>query len=603
MKHTLNALAARCYHAAEMGPLPGEAPNGRRGGRWHGAGWRGRAAALAVAGLSWGLMLSPALPYLITLPHFGRLPSNDYYMILEQVTDERGFSRDPLAWLAVRSNEHSVALPALVFALNVGLTRGDNRGLSAAALLLLFAVFALLYGLLPRDLRQAPLPGTGLGVALATLVFTPVAAHNVVMGFSGTVWFMANAFAVAAVAALARAAGDGRARWPWAAVLLGGLGALTFSTGLLLWPALLAGALLLGLPRRHLALIAAAATAIAFLYLLSYRPVPTHPAPTVDPATLALHVSILLGSLFTARGEVALSIGAGGLALSGLLAAGLLRGSREACRLAAPWLMLQVYAVGSGLAAAVARSGFDEEGIFLSSRYASLPALFWAACLAMVALWGRDRPWRPAARAALCGALAVGLAVPMYWQGIPELRWWLDRAAHQPVAELALVHGIPDEAALGYVSPAPEQVIALSGLLRRWGHVPFDRPPEEPAQELIDPGLLAPRRPEGLRGAFESIHRLDVPRIARVSGWAWSPETRVVEVVVMDEAGRAPRGMVVTGLPRPDLARRVRAPTRASGWWGYVELVPPPKRLTAYARLSGDARLWPLGTRPVPPPP
>jgi len=56
----------------------------------------------------------------------------------------------PLRWLLLKSNEHSVTLPAVAFALKRVGDFGDNRALSALAVVLLLGVTMLLWRSLPR---------------------------------------------------------------------------------------------------------------------------------------------------------------------------------------------------------------------------------------------------------------------------------------------------------------------------------------------------------------------------------------------------------------------------------------------------------------------
>ena len=54
------------------------------------------------------------------------------------------------------------------------------------------------------EVRRAPGPGALFATLLSALVFTPVAAHNWVLGFSGNQWFLANLSAIGAIALLQR---------------------------------------------------------------------------------------------------------------------------------------------------------------------------------------------------------------------------------------------------------------------------------------------------------------------------------------------------------------------------------------------------------------
>ena len=76
----------------------------------------------------------PALGYVSILPYAGHLQYNDYYGILGSVVDGDHLTHDPVRWLTVKSNEHTVALSVAIYVANLLLTGGDNLGLSAFSL-------------------------------------------------------------------------------------------------------------------------------------------------------------------------------------------------------------------------------------------------------------------------------------------------------------------------------------------------------------------------------------------------------------------------------------------------------------------------------------
>ncbi len=166
-----------------------------------------RPASLVVA------LVLPALLWAVLLPGFGRLPANDYWGILAQVVDGERFSAEAPDWLRVKPNEHTVVLPAVIYAGNVSLAAGDNRMLSATALVLLLVSAALLCSLLPIPPGAHRAVRAGTALVLSAFIFTPAAAHSIVLGFSGTICFLSNLLAIAAVhrlAALADRPADAR---------------------------------------------------------------------------------------------------------------------------------------------------------------------------------------------------------------------------------------------------------------------------------------------------------------------------------------------------------------------------------------------------------
>lgn len=565
------------------------------------AGTKRHPAAWATAFLAWALMLSPLLVYLGHADEFSRLPQNDYYGVMETLTGGRDhLPTSPLRWLTVKSNEHRVTFPALVYAANATFNRGHNLGLSLFTLGLMAISFCLLYGFLPEDLRRSRWRRVPWGLALAAFAATPVAAHCVFLGFSGTMWFFSNVFALAAIACWVRGSREESASWFWAAAGFGLLGAFTYSTHLSLWPALLVGLLLLGGSRWRFAAFGLGATLVFGLYTLSYKTPAHHPDPnTSDVGSLWEFLATFLGGLFSRDVASARIAGIIGLALAGVFAVLLALSPRERRRRLTPWAMIAVYALGNALGTSVGRSGLGLD-LALSSRYASIHSLFWIGVVAGSALWLREalRPGR--ARRLGLGAVALailGLALLMYQSGAVEVERQLRIARHQPFGELAMFWRIGDPETLRWISPAPDQVFWAKEYFVKSGHVPYDRERlPYPYTRDVDPARLAEPRAE-LRGAFDDLELLggEEVRVLRVSGWAYEPGREIAEVWVVGN-GATIHGETVSGLPRPDVARALELDDDRVGWGGYLLFPCEARELTIYVRLDGETLFHPLHT-------
>lgn len=560
--------------------------------------------------MGWALVVSPLLLHALRLPLYGRLPSHDYYGALEQLLDtDGGFTTDPARWLDVRLNVHRVTLPAALWVGNVLLTGGDNR-------LLALLTWTLLAGLLIVLVLRLP-PGGVRGspqrwlwaLPLAVLLFAPHQCYNLALAFGGIHYNLADLLAAGAMALLVarRAAG----LTPVWIGLLGLAASLTFSSHLALWPALLLGALLLRLPWRRWAALAAAGGVVLALWLLSGGMPPLQARELPSLGQIAVYVTRFLGALFTREPATAALVGTVGLALSAgiqpLAWRRLPEGSRPGF---AFWPMLQLYAVGNGVLAAVGRSG-GEASQALTLRYATYPALFWAAlavpALALVAQWaageGRARDRSPAEstwrlrRLAPYGVLAVALLaaeLPMLGAAAPACRFFADRGARQAVTEVGLAWSAWDEELLRHtVSRRPSKVVAMIEPLRRLSHVPFDRPPPARPAGQLDLSLLARTAPAGFEGIWDAAQPTRDPRLVRVRGWAAFAGEEVDDVLFVDGAGRR-RSWVRTGLAHPTAVARLGGLGRRAGWEGYVEVTPPAPRWLAYVRLVGDPRYYPL---------
>ena len=540
----------------------------------------------------WAIMLVPSLVFVIPFQSFGELQYNDYYAILNIVVDGTEIKTDLGTWLTLKSNEHTVTFPALVYLANIALTNGDNRGLSAFALLLLLAQFAVLLRLLRPSEGWSQPEKAVVGFVVACFVFTPVITHSVIMGFSGTIWFFSNLCTVLAVAVLALLRGPANV---WLATAIGVFGAFVYSTNFSLWPALVVGAWLLRIPWKRLAIIAAGGALILAYNALTYQPLPWHPEPnTSHPALLVAHTLVYLGNVLANEPWAAALAAVVGCGLSAAcVALGVVANGRRVPARFVPWIMIQLYVIGNAVGTAVGRSGFGVRQA-LSSRYGSLTALFWIALLAMMLEILRQH-WKTTSRApaALIGPIAaVAIAVVATVNaGIPTLRGYLDRAGRQPLAAQALYLGLTDPSVLGILTPAPHQIGWVLPFLKEVGHVPFDRSPELPVASL-EQDQVEQSLPADLRGNFDGFD-LRGAAAARLQGWVQSSGAPIEHVVIADDQGQV-RAAMVCGQKRPDVAAAIGRQAERSGWTGFIRRDTKPLRLRAYAKREGDERWFRL---------
>lgn len=565
-----------------------------------------QAPSAARNALLWLVISLPIWAYLVELPSFGRLQSNDYYAILGDLVDGDSLTHDPWRWLNLKSNEHRATLPVLVYGANIALTDGHNLGLTCFSLLLLTLVLVMLVRALPEEIRAVPWARALFGFFLAVFCYTPVAAHNVAMGFSGTIWFFSNALSVAAITTLVRRADRDRFGSLWPVLAFGIAGAFSHSTHLILWPALVAGGLFLRLSWRQMALLGLGTACVAALFALSYEPLPYHPEMnTRHPRALLYYAAVYVGALFT--GEVATARLVGligfGASLALLVAAAWLwlaktPAAKELRRQLAPWLMVLFYGAGNASMTAVGRSGFGEAQA-MSSRYGSLAALFWIGLLTPLGLlaWRhRERQRvRLAGRAAglAVAALVAALSIAMGLRGAPVIERFADRGSRQGAAAIALVRGIHDDEIIEKaVAPWPVHVWNRRDFLEASGHVPFDREWPLRINEPIDPARLAASLPGGLLGNVDRL--VELPGgVLRLAGWAFGPEARVEEVLVLDQDHQI-RGEIALGVRRHDLVKEIHHDALTAGWEGYALPGKGMEGLRVYVRLRGDDRLYPL---------
>lgn len=549
--------------------------------------------------LAWVVILLPLGLYLSYLPSFGELQNNDYYYVLSRVMDSDGPKPGFEPWLRVTANEHQATVPALIYAANTLWNHGNNRALTAFALTMMAVVFALLYRLLPRRIRRNPWLRLAFASHLAIFAFTPVAGHNVAMGFSGTQWFLANVLAVGAISLLVSRQGrEGRPSLYALLLLAGGVGALTYSTNMSVWPALVFGALILRRPRAQVVSLLLCAGLIYFFYSQRYYTPSHHPDPnTRDASTLLSYAGAYLGSTFSGRVEIARVVGwIGLLATSSLWLWVLFRVPRPARIEAAPWMMVGAYGLVNAIGTAVGRSGMGIEQA-LASRYATLPGLFWASAGVLLALlWQRRAIPLPRGRAMVVAGVAVWLLIAQasYKRGVVVLDSFASRASLQRIATLAMRRGFPDVAIVKRcVTPDIPTLVKQLRHLRALEHVPFDHklPPLLPRH--VAPFRLSKKPHPEARGFFQDLQPLEGHPMVRVEGWAWNEEAPVMEVLFVDSQGNV-RGELLTGIHRAWEARVLGRQALRSGWAGYVERARLTRDLKVYIRVAGDRTFYPL---------
>ena len=557
--------------------------------------------------LVWLLILIPLGVYLAYLPRFGYLQNNDYYWMLLSVLEGERFSQDPGVWVGVQANEHLAFVPTLIYAANILWNHGNNRALTLFSLALMAVVFTLLYRRLPEAEREDPWLRLFFGLSLSVFVFTPVAAHNVAMGFSGTQWFLANVLAMTAITLLSTR-GDAMSWRSWStlygAFLAGGVvGVFSYTTHLSVWPALLLGVYWLGLSRWHYGALSLCGLLCVGIFAWHLEPLTHHSQHNArDGLGLLEFMGVYLGSPFTQHFGLAKGLAFCGLLVTGALHLTVLRGPlRVHRRMLAPWLMVQVYALVSALGTALGRLGLGQSEA-LSSRYATLPGLFWAALfVALGLLVRRSLPgtFNGRKRWALLAVGSVWMASlgATFVRGIPVMEKFADRASRQEVTTLMLLRGYRDTEILpSTVIGDPQEFWQVHDALRALGHVPFDRTLPEREHRRIPPDLLRSKPSPELEGAWHSVVPIaENPAVVRVLGWAHAEGCRVADVVLVDADGVVHSDLVV-GIEWGQLSKTLGV--RSAGWEGYVEREAWLSGLTVYARQQEDSAWYPLRENP-----
>jgi len=536
--------------------------------------------------------LLPLVLWLVLLPRMGALQYDDYYGVVHRVSYDSAWSTNPARWLEIRSNEHHVPLPALLYFANWLSFDGDNRSLAVLVVAILAVSILALRQMQPASLRHLPFAGAAVGFLAAAILAGPGAAAQVIKSFAGSMWLLADALALAALAWAARR----RSLWP--VLLLGAGAALSYSSSLALWPALLVTLLAGRRSWKHVAAVAGVGAAAVAVWAATYvRPVYHPRLETHHPGVLVDYLLRFVGAPLSGDPRMAAALGVAALLAVAFMTGLVLARGGSSYRAASPWWGVQVYVLGNGIMAAVARSGFGLDQA-MAPRYLPLQSLFVISvlCLAFALAFEVTPRWPRRTIVAAVAAVGAVMVVSAAARGRPSLELLLDHAAQQPAAAWALREGVwePDLVKVAFC-PWPKAVRPVMPFLRRIGHAPFDRPPDGELGAVLD----IPGRPtKEVRGTLDRVARHDAEWV-RVEGWAFARRRTVREVVIVDEAGVI-RGKGFVGFPRRDVARAVSPDARLAGFVGFAR-AEPGERLRAVARVDGLTGIAPLNLERVVP--
>ncbi|AFZ04749.1 hypothetical protein Osc7112_0107 [Oscillatoria nigro-viridis PCC 7112] len=559
-------------------------------------------------------ILIPASYILYLISQAGDLSNFDYWWMTWHFYSVDGFSTNPLNWI-FRANEHFVLIPAIIYALNIVVTKGSNIGLCLVAWFLAWIQCHVLIALLPLKVRRFPLQFISLLLCISIFNFTPAAAHNWMRGFSGVHWIIANLFVICSIfclqayvtallnerekepadlhsqALLGNTEGK-QNKWVIGSIIFGILGCISYSTPLALWPILCAAAVVLRFPRRITYLYFIAATTVIGIYFLTYKTPSYHPSLTkINPLKTLEYIPTYLGAIFSENIIVASIIGIIGLiAATGFVGYWLFVKKVDSPDWL-PWLSIQLYTLQTALMAAVSRSGFGVEQA-TASRYATLPALFWMSTIVLTVLWVRELQPTPRIQGRWLTplfAVATVAIILMYGVGGETARAIAHRATYQPLVALSLQLGITDVTLIkDRVGNKPAAFIGLIDALKTNNLVPFNRDIKKhnfcaALDTKIAPNLLSAPK-DGVPGYFDTVTKL-APAASRVIGWVGDPENNVKCIAILNQENVV-RGFAISGFPRPDLVKLFGPSYEFAAWRGYVQTSPTDKLLTAYASFK-----------------
>ncbi|WP_375342008.1 hypothetical protein [Okeania sp. SIO3B5] len=560
----------------------------------------------------------------------GELLNFDYWWMIQNIYSIDGFSTNIFDWM-FRANEHFVLIPAIIYALNIVVTKGSNIGLCLATFFLACIQGILLITLVPNTLKKYRTILLLLILFISVFNFTPAAAHNWMRGYSGVHWVIANLFVIASIFCVKNLLESQQNKWLIASIILGILGCISYSTALGIWPILCAVAILFKLPKRFTISYIIFSILVIGIYFLTYTTPSHHPSLSkLNLINIITYIPVYLGAIFTHNIPVASTIGWLGLILTGIFFTYWLFSSYPQDWL--PWLSIIIYTLGTALMAAVSRSGFGVEQA-IASRYATLPSLFWLSLIILIFLWLQQQ--QPTLKKQwyfvmpLVAVLTV-LTILMYRVGTETFREIAHRATYQPLVGLSLQLGVYDPVLIKEkVGNRPAAFLGLVDALKADDLVPFNRDIKKDnfcanLDEKINSDLLTAKPPENFQGYFDTVTEFS-STAARVNGWVSevksqkskvkseenyfqvksqkskvkskenysqikSEDSFEVKCIAILNQENVVKGFGMSGFPRADVAELLGAEYELSGWKGYIQFSTNDV-LTAYVKLK-NRQYW-----------
>ena len=510
----------------------------------------------------------------------------------------QGRAQSTLTWLWTLHSEHRLVIPRLFLL-------ADLRWFHATQVFLLASIFViqlLHLALLGWSMRvfggwRGSLWRTGVGLT-AFCLFCPSQWENFTWGFQ-TCFVLPGFFATLSWIGLLLywlRSGEELGRyssWKYLVLSIGAaLGATySLSNGNLLWPLLVAAALLLRLRLAAVLSLLIAGILSTALYLNNYF---GPAAPPSSAETLVQSLKYLLayfGSSWVGSNiPVAEVIGVAGLAAFLVSLLRLLSYIRSRRPFSIQLVLTLLFCVGTGMVTAMGRSGFGVSQAF-SSRYQTVSLLFWC-CLGLLVLGAASALHRwssvavPLAQVLLLAIMLVGAKRAE----IPLIRARV-RSFKLNTAAMSLVTQVPDTEQLQWADSHPDYVLSLTPYMRQERLSVFSEPESWVLGEPLDSAFRL-AVPNECAGALESNVAMGGAASGqaplRITGWAWDLKHRRPPASIVAVTGGVITGLGAMGDWRPlDQVTRPGVTTNYIGYTGYVQGGRAPGPVEIYAILPG----------------
>lgn len=565
--------------AEVLGPLSREEHRNRLRFLAVPAGAAARFGAVAVLLLAFWAVFNWTQTVLRILRYYDPLPAWDYW---RSVADLESYLRFDFRVLWHQHNEHRIAFPEIVFAADYLLLHG-RQFLPLAVSFLCYAgnwiVFAWAFwsiSSLSRTMRAAAILLAGVLIGWqgsAAVLAEPFLLQWTLLEFAVSLSF----------AFLVRLKEAANHRYLIAVICCAEVATYSSGNGMLLWPILIALAVVLSIDKRRIIILSIAAVVSIALYFVGYKF-----TGTLSIATLLRHplqavgfVAAYMSMPFGAIKSVEFGLWVGGIALfvAALLAVLAVRrgvaGSRAGVVLFGSYLFI----VATAVLTAAGRLELNDSTFSTAkpARYITEPLIAWGA-LILLGLWLCAPSGRSARRLAIAGVTALLLLL-----AFPKFRWWLrgidvDRA-NQQMAALSIQLGIEDPSLILNIFPDPAGIRFWLPRLRQHQVSTFYRSRAKWLGQDMQKFAAALDAP--IPG--EITYRFPVVNGLEVSGWFDDSQVRggTGWVVLVNEerkiAGFGRR--LPAGFPAP--ASNLKTPP-SLGWVGFINLNYSAKQIAAY---------------------
>jgi len=492
---------------------------------------------LTYASLSLALLVYAIANWFATIRDLRRFYTNMWiWDPWDYLSHFAAYKRFDLSVLWIQHNEHREIGTEILYIIDLFLFRGkqllpEAAGIAAylGALLILLA-FVWFWS-------QDKWATTAAALLAAAIAGYKICAISLTVPFL-TSWPQWEFFGIAALAAVVVHQKRGGKLFLIAAILCAIAATYSMSNGMLIWPLLVAAALLLRLPPRQTIAIAVCGAASIALYFFHYKNLNSlaFQAALQHPKYFAMFLGSFLGLPFSAAYGAAPIIRAslcGWIALA-LGIVNLVFIARRKLLAAPPAIVLGGYCllvVASGVLTTLGRM-IPPDPVLTTSRagrYVTEPTLFWCALL-LLTVWLMGKARKGYAAFAFLLTAAILSARTLSKTG-SYYDWWQTYFQRGQWATIGLGNGLADSSVSAVVFPSPDYVDQYKQILIQNRLAIFAG--AEPSWLGRDASKIFSRGADGyIHGDVTSVRRIG--RDFEIQGWA----DGAARVVFVDEIGR-----------------------------------------------------------------